>query len=296
MKLNDENFELYLLRYCEGTLPDQERADVERSLADHPEWRELVELYNASPRLSSAEPAPYAHRERLVDGGTRRRKMLWLWPSVAAAACVALVVGTLLFHTPTAGMSVAKVADVAIPIQPEMVPEEEAAMQPASAATIVDQPTRQHQSPNTYRRHEATAVVAANNPLPAVDAIEELIPISAPEVAVLAQKEPSLPEPVKQVQEDAILLQQEVQQPVSLFSDQLITYVDEAPDSVDQLSHPYDMWASRARSVMSIVRMGSHVVSRSRERYYERLDQFYSEENLDAEHRMITRNLIASIF
>ena len=108
MKINDENIELYLFRYKEGMLNAAEVAEVEKVLADNPEWQELADLYDPSLTLPAGATMEYVDCEKLRDGGqkseqahvilnsqTNRRKTMPLWISFAAAACLLLFVTTI---------------------------------------------------------------------------------------------------------------------------------------------------------------------------------------------------------
>lgn len=109
MKINDENIELYLFRYKEGMLNAAEVAEVEKVLAENPEWRELADLYDPTLKLPAGATMEYVDYEKLCDGGlksepshgimssqTNRRKTMPLWISFAAAACLLLFVTTII--------------------------------------------------------------------------------------------------------------------------------------------------------------------------------------------------------
>ena len=107
MKLDDENIELYLFRYKEGMLSSAERAEVERALVQHPEWKAMADSYDPEMKLVSGEATPWEGWESLRDGGpravqTRKRpvvlslkpriKVLSIW--LSAAACLILLMTT----------------------------------------------------------------------------------------------------------------------------------------------------------------------------------------------------------
>ena len=110
--INDNNIELYLFRYKEGLLDAAETAEVEKALASHPDWQELADLYDPELTLPSGATKPYAGYESLRDGGpkaatkerkpivlrdatTQRHRLMPLWTTVAAAACLLLFVTTI---------------------------------------------------------------------------------------------------------------------------------------------------------------------------------------------------------
>lgn len=86
MNINNDNYELWLLRYAEQELTDAESKVVEQWLATHPEAAEELALYGEAPRLTKDESvkAPVLPQHRIS-----------LWPVVlrwtAAAAVVAVL-------------------------------------------------------------------------------------------------------------------------------------------------------------------------------------------------------------
>lgn len=85
--IDNNNYELWLLRYAEDELNAGERADVEAWLSTHPDAAELLALYNEAPRLEKDESVRYA--------AVPQRHSAPLWPAVlrfgAAAAVVLLL-------------------------------------------------------------------------------------------------------------------------------------------------------------------------------------------------------------
>lgn len=102
--IDNNNYELWLLRYAEGDLTASEREVVEAWLAEHPEAAEELALYNEAPRLEADESI-----QLLMPAGCRRSNyysapVLPLWPAVlrwsaAAAVVVALMVPALRMGT-----------------------------------------------------------------------------------------------------------------------------------------------------------------------------------------------------
>lgn len=85
--IDNNNYELWLLRYAEDDLNAGERAAVESWLSSHPDAAELLTLYNEAPRLEKNESVRY--------GATPLHRPMPLWPAVlrfgAAAAVVLLL-------------------------------------------------------------------------------------------------------------------------------------------------------------------------------------------------------------
>ncbi len=90
--IDNNNYELWLLRYAEGELTAAEREAVETWLASHPEAAEELALYGEAPRLERDETVWYA--------AVSQQHTAPLWPaflrwSAAAAVVVALMVPAL---------------------------------------------------------------------------------------------------------------------------------------------------------------------------------------------------------
>ena len=94
--IDNNNYELWLLRYAEGELTAAEREAVEAWLADHPEAAEELALYSEAPRLERDESVRY------VAMPSQQTKPLWpalLRWSAAAAVLAALMVPALRMGT-----------------------------------------------------------------------------------------------------------------------------------------------------------------------------------------------------
>lgn len=94
--IDNNNYELWLLRYAEDELTAVERETVEAWLADHPEAAEELALYSEAPRLERDETVRYA--------AVPQQSTEPLWPallrwSAAAAVVVALMVPALRMGT-----------------------------------------------------------------------------------------------------------------------------------------------------------------------------------------------------
>ena len=90
--IDNNNYELWLLRYAEGNLAAEERAAVEAWLADHPAAAEELALYNEAPRLERNESIRYKAPVRPF------RPAIMRW-SAAAAVVVALMMPALRMGT-----------------------------------------------------------------------------------------------------------------------------------------------------------------------------------------------------
>lgn len=86
--IDNNNYELWLLRYAEQELTDGEREVVEQWLADHPEAAEELALYNDAPRLVKDVSVRFA---AAVSPRTEP-----LWPAVLRWSAAAAVVAALM--------------------------------------------------------------------------------------------------------------------------------------------------------------------------------------------------------
>lgn len=89
MNINDNNYELWLLRYAEHELTDDKRTEVEQWLASHPEAAEELALYNEAPRLERDE------KVHSMQYPQKRSVPLWQ-PAVRWAAAAAVVLALML--------------------------------------------------------------------------------------------------------------------------------------------------------------------------------------------------------
>lgn len=82
--IDNNNYELWLLRYAEGDLNAGERSAVESWLSTHPDAAEELALYNEAPRLEKDERVRYA--------ASPQRHSAPLWPAVLRVSAAAAVV------------------------------------------------------------------------------------------------------------------------------------------------------------------------------------------------------------
>lgn len=174
-KIDNNNYEMWLLRYAEGELSAAERAEVEAWLADHPEAAEELALYNEAPRLEADESVRY--------GAVPRQHTHPLWPallrwSAAAAVVVALMVPALRMGTMDSGEETT----------PQLLAQAEAPSLPSgseessiSRKSRLSRISRESREPVLYR------------PLPEVEPEEVAAPAAEPaiiEVSTLIAFEP----------------------------------------------------------------------------------------------------------
>ena len=95
MKINNDNYESYFLRYIEGRLSEEEQREVGTFLVQHPELQEMLDLYDPTYVLEKDAQLVYDDKESLK----RRTKTVFMpqWTRYAVAASVALLLGTIGF-------------------------------------------------------------------------------------------------------------------------------------------------------------------------------------------------------
>ena len=187
MNINDNNYELWLLRYAEQELTADERAEVEQWLETHPAAAEELALYNEAPRLERDETVRY-------DAGKPRHtlplwKTAWRW-AAAAAVVVALMLPGLRSTSPaprlTAGNTLTP-KHQETPVQPEQ-PREKAALIAEAVTTL---------PPSQKKQPETLVALEELNSIEQIDSIEQ---IEVPEI---------------------------IEQPALQYVDNLIVYEDE---------------------------------------------------------------------
>ena len=90
MKINIDNYELYFLRYIEGRLSDEERREVETFLIQHPDLKEIMDMYDPSFTLVKDEELVFDEKDSLMH--PKSSFVMPLWMRYASVAAVALFV------------------------------------------------------------------------------------------------------------------------------------------------------------------------------------------------------------
>ena len=157
--IDNNNYELWLLRYAEGELNAGERADVEAWLSTHPDAAELLALYNDAPRLEKDESVRYA--------AVPQRHSAPLWPAVLRFGAAAAVV--LLLMLPAMRMGLMDKMET-----PLLVAENRPAAEP-------QQPAMQQQLA-LQRPHKPISSISSIPSIPSIASIDTIAPIeeSAP--------------------------------------------------------------------------------------------------------------------
>ena len=180
--IDDNNYELWLVRYADGDLTAAECAAVEAWLQEHPAAAEELTLYTEAPRLQRDEEVRYA--ATLPQHSTPLWSIGWRWVAAAAVALLLLTPAVLYFIQPQG----APVQVASLPPMPVVAEPDSAVVKPAAAP--VTKPS--------VRRPADKPVEPTSDPEPA----EELIP-SRPmtvESVLLAEEmpveAPAIDEPV----------------------------------------------------------------------------------------------------
>ncbi len=188
MNINNDNYELWLLRYAEQELTAEEQREVEQWLAEHPEAAEELALYNEAPRLERDESVRYV--------ASPRRRVRPLWTAVVRWSAAAAVV--LLLMVPAMRST----------FIPEAVP-----MQVAECRPALEQPSEI--SSETSLPSETSKTRITSNPSPSRDTSPVL-----PEAPLLADDAPLFQDTLP-----VILVEQT---PSAQYVDDLIAFEDEA--------------------------------------------------------------------
>ena len=192
MNINNDNYELWLLRYAEQELTEAERAEVEQWLAAHPEAAEALALYNEAPRLTIDES---------VKAPALPQHSISLWPIVLRWTAAAAVVAALM-----------------IPATRSTV---EPSVEPTLVANLDSLETTDHIAPI-----DNLAIPVHHEPMPSPEAtlLAESIPAEAQQQIPDAPSEETAPE-------TEVPAQLEIVQPAYIVVDDLIVFEDEVPEN-----------------------------------------------------------------
>ena len=201
--INNDNYELWLVRYADGELTDAECKAVEQWLKQHPEAAGELKLYCEAPRLERDEAVVYA---ATVSQHSETVRPLWLtvlrW-SAAAVALLALLPLVLRMFKPAAEVPVlvAEVEQIpAVGTRRAVSAEDEALVVGTRRAVSAEDEalavgTRRAVSATAKVRHSSLADTARC--VPTVEAVlvaEEVPAVEAIEPVLVAAVEP-LPVP-----------------------------------------------------------------------------------------------------
>ena len=194
MNINDDNYELWLLRYAEQELSEAERREVEQWLAVHPEAAEELALYNEAPRLEKDERVRYA--------AVPLQRSVPLWPAVAQWAAAAAVVAALM-----------------VPAMRSAFVPEAASIQVAEAPITPSNPSLAIPTSPTSLTSQASSASQNRKTSPAS------LPASLPEAPLLAEETPILQDTLSEIPVE--------ETPSVLYVDDLIVYEDEPAPAND---------------------------------------------------------------
>lgn len=192
MNINNDNYELWLLRYAEQELTEAERAEVEQWLAAHPEAAEALALYNEAPRLT---------RDESVKAPALPQHSISLWPIVLRWTAAAAVVAAL------------------------MIPATRSTVEPSVEPTLVANLDSLETTDN-IEPIDNLAIPVHHEPMPspAATLLAESIPAEAQQQIPDAPSEETAPE-------TEVPAQPEIVQPAYIVVDDLIVFEDEVPEN-----------------------------------------------------------------
>ena len=188
MNINDDNYELWLLRYAEQELSEAERREVEQWLAVHPEAAEELALYGEAPRLEKDEGVKYA--------AAPLQRSVPLWPAVAQWAAAAAVVAALM-----------------VPAMRSAFVPEAASIQVAEAPITPSNPSLAIPTSPTSLTSQASSASQNRKTSPAS------LPASLPEAPLLAEETPILQDTLSEIPVE--------ETPSGQYVDNLIVFEDE---------------------------------------------------------------------
>ncbi|MBR1785168.1 MAG: hypothetical protein IJ760_07005 [Bacteroidales bacterium] len=190
-KINDSNYEQWLVSYADGELDEASRREVERWLEQHPEAAAELRLYNDAPRLEADTATTYTGP--LPGTGRQPRAMALRW--AAAAAVVALAIMPLALHNSHDGN---RQQLVAVAEDEPIVPAQEVVETLQPAAKPATQPYRKARMamPAPQAQPAAVDTEADEATSPAPTTAEETIAEAEPTAEPAADKTESQDEPV----------------------------------------------------------------------------------------------------
>ena len=171
-KINDNNYELWLVRYADDELTAGEREVVEEWLGEHPEAAEELALYCEAPRLEADTTVRYDIAQ------PRHSKPLWpvvLHWSAAAAVVIALMM-------PIALMTDVKPEGPSVQVAEATLPEAEVV---ADTVTETVAPAVVNRHVSVVAQEEALCEVLPTEPevvQPQEDTVKPVVPVAEPEV------------------------------------------------------------------------------------------------------------------
>lgn len=203
LPLNNNNYELWLVRYADGDLSAAERKAVEQWLEQHPEAAEELKLYGEAPRLEREETVHYEpHTVRVLPF----RSSVLRWSAAAAVVALLAVPAVRLFTSQEQSPIEVAQAD------PEVMP----ALTDDSLPVTVEAPAVERKSTMVVSPQQESEPLLA-------EAVEESVPAEIDPEVYVPEEEPLLAEETTtEVQEtDMAAPVVEEQQPIyvdNLFS------------------------------------------------------------------------------
>ena len=294
--INEDNIELILFRYKEGLLDEAETAEVEKALASRPDWQELADSYDPGLVLPAGATMSYPHAASLRNGGPKavRRKMIPVWITSAAAACLlfAVVVG-FLNRTPVVPQSTPMV----VAAQPAVT------VDTMHWSTETSAPTSITPSPKA-KTYSNTAAVDNNNAPTVEENAERIMPSGREEVILstpAVAEEPMMVADISGLKPSSCDV--DVDNEEAVYSTRLITYIDDFSEQASLRTPPVystgqtqgDARSAISDQVSDLASKSGSFIANTRRRYQEHESQIASDIEDIAENNPIIRRLLASI-
>lgn len=294
--INEDNIELILFRYKEGLLDEAETAEVEKALASRPDWQSLADSYDPGLVLPAGATMSYPHAASLRNGGPKavRRKMIPVWITSAAAACLlfAVVVG-FLNRTPMVPQSTPMV----VAAQPAVT------VDTMHRSTETSAPTSITPSPKA-KTYSNTAAVDNNNAPTVEENAERIMPSGREEVILstpAVAEEPMMVADISGLKPSSCDV--DVDNEEAVYSTRLITYIDDFSEQASLRTPPVystgqtqgDARSAISDQVSDLASKSGSFIANTRRRYQEHGSQIASDIEDIAENNPIIRRLLASI-
>ena len=189
--INNNNYELWLLRYADGELTTAERAAVEAWLQDHPEAAEELALYAEAPQLERDESVEYP-----LSVAPQTKPLwpaVWRWSAAAAVVALLLLPAVRLLTPQEQPVEVAMITEEPMPTaQEQPLPQEQPMVRERNSAPVHAMRVKQ-----THPVVEELPIILEEEPVEQLlaeefeslqEEAEESVPVTVEEPAIVEQK------------------------------------------------------------------------------------------------------------
>lgn len=228
--IDNNNYEIWLLRYADGDLTSSERKNVEQWLKVHPNAAEELALFNEAPRLQRNESVHYAPKPPQTKKSYRS---LWAWSAAVAEVTLLVVTAVHLLTPKELPVEVAQVKPEVMTVDTDgslTVPEKNTVADISSQVAI--QP-RAEAIPLLAEAAEESVPIETEPKMDEQDVIEyEELPLFVEEVNENVPMEAMATEPATPVDEEVFLYDDDlfVEDTSTSFEQQLLALNDAAKE------------------------------------------------------------------